>query len=182
MKHIAEILAVVLAFGCGTPTAPAQHAPTGAVQDDAGTDAQTTPETHQEDTLAPAYIILENPFTDIGPGCKKSVPPIPDASLPIITSEKQLEELLGCKTTMAVDWSKEHVVPVTLDGVNKGWSFVGLSTKEGVTTITIRITTIMRGAAVFEKEFWLVRIPASSKSAVLEWTSSPQKLDGPLYP
>lgn len=181
MTHIAEILGVVLAFGCGTPAAPAQHAPAGAAQDDAGTEAQATPETDQDDTPTPAFT-PQNPFTDIGPGCKQSLPPMPDASLPIITSEEQLEELLGCKTTMVVDWSIEHVVPVTLEGINKGWSFVGLGTKEGVTTITIHVSTIMRGAAVFAKEFWLVRIPASSKSVVLKRTSAPKKLDGHLYP
>lgn len=181
MRYLAEILAVALAFGCGTPAAPAQHAPAAAAQDDTGTDAQKSPDTPVDDAPAPAFTAT-HPFTDIGPGCKKSWPQISHASLPIITSQEQLEKLLGCKTTMVVDWSSEHVVPIPLEGINRSWHFEGLSTQGGVTTITIKTTTIPRGAALHVKEFWLVRVPTTTKSVVIQMTSPPQKLEGPLYP
>jgi hypothetical protein len=180
MRRVAGMLALV-ALGCGAPAAPARHAPEGAAQDGAGAPAQESPVTHPDDAPTPVDI-PGNPFTDVGPKCKKSVPPLPDASLPIATSEEGLAELLGCKTTIQVDWSREHVVPVSLEGFNMGWSFMGLSTMGGVATITIETSTIARGAAVLERRLWLVRIPAASTSVVIRWTSAPEKPDGALYP
>jgi hypothetical protein len=181
MKRLPGILAVALAFGCGTPAAPAQHAPPAVTQDDASTDEQASPDTHEADT--PAHVITgPNPFTDIGPKCKQSFPQISHASLPIITSQEQLDKLMGCKTTLVVDWSKEHVVPVPLEGINRAWRLEGLGTQGGVTTITIHTSTIARGAALHVNELWLVRVPAATKSAVIQWTFQEQKLDAPLYP
>lgn len=181
MRHLPGILAVALASGCGTQAAPAQHAPPAATQDDVSADAQASPETTETDT--PAHTITgPNPFTDIGPKCKQSFPQISHAQLPILTTQEQLDKLLGCKTTLVVDWSNEHVVPVPLEGINRAWRFEGLSTQGSVTTIKIHTSTMARGAALHVKELWLVRVPAATKSAVLKWTYQEQKTDAPLYP
>lgn len=128
----------------------------------------------------PAFT-ASSPFTDLGPKCK---PPttLSTASLPVITSQEQLDGFLGCQTTLVVDWSSESVVPIAFEGVNTSWSLKGLSFEGGVTTITVLTDTMMRGAAVHERDFWLVRVPASTKSVVIQWKSTPQKADVHPYP
>ncbi len=178
---MAALACAVAASGCGASAPPTEHAPPTAEQDDAGNDAQAGPDTQETDTPAPAFPVT-HPFTDIGPKCKKSFSKLSHASLPIFTSQEQLDKFLGCKTTMVVDWSSESIVPVTFKGINRAWSFKGLSTDGGVTTITVLTDTLNRGAAMHTEAFWLVRVPPSTKSVVIHTTSPPQKPDGALYP
>jgi len=170
----------VMSSGCGTPAPPPENAPTSA-QDEESTDPQPDPDAHEADAPESAFTV-KHPFTDLGFKCTKSFKKLSHASLPVLTSQDQLDKFLGCKIAMVVDWSKESVVPVSFEGINRAWDFGGLSTKDGVTTITVSTDTINRGAAMHSEAFWLVRVPPATKSVVLEWEYSPQKKDVQPYP
>lgn len=181
MSRTSRILIAALLCGCGSPSAPARHAPATVPQGDEGASVPSTGDGQEHEP--PVHVITgANPLPAPGPPCKGAVDPLPDGSLPVVESEEQLEDLLGCETQLEVDWDKEHVVPITLEGINKGWSLEGQSTQAGITTITILTDTMMRGAALQAKEFWLVRVPASTQSVVIEWTYTPTPADAPAYP
>lgn len=177
-----SVTIAALAAGCGgAQAAPAQHAKASEAGGAGGAGSQPADDGPEETTEA--YTITGvNPLTDLDPQCKKSVDLLPDGSVPIVESQEQLDALLGCQTQLAVDWAHEHLYPITLQGINKAWRFQGLSTESGVTTITIQSETMNRGAAMHVQEFWLVRIPATTKSVAVQWTSVPMPTDAPLYP
>ena len=180
MKHLPIILALATALGCGSHATPPPDDPTAAAEDEAGEKAAPSPDAPEDDK--PAHVITGiNPITELGPGCKHPEF-VPYPSLPILKSLEELEKLLKCKTTVVVDWTNEALVPVSLEGINRSWRYEGQSTKAGVTTITIETSTIARGAALKSEDFWLVRVPAATTSAVIQMTSPPQKADAPLYP
>lgn len=179
-KILVALTCTLVASGCGTPAPSPEHAPT-SVQDEESTGAQPDPDAHESDAPEPAFTVTP-PFTDLGFKCTKSFKKISHASLPVLTSQEQLDKFLGCKIAMVVDWSKESVVPVAFEGINRAWDFEGLSTEDGVTTITVSTDTINRGAAMHSEAHWLVRVPPSTKSVVLKWEYSQQKKDVNLYP
>jgi hypothetical protein len=174
------VACTMMASGCGTPVPPPEHAPT-STHDEESTDTQADPETHESDSPETAFTVT-HPFTDLAFKCTKSFKKISHASLPVLTSQEQLDTFLGCKIAMVVDWSKESVVPVAFEGINRAWDFEGLSTQDGVTTITVSTDTINRGAAMHSEAHWLVRVPPATKSVVLEWQYSQKKKDVNLYP
>jgi hypothetical protein len=90
------------------------------------------------------------------------------SAVTLAASPSELDGLLGCETRLPVDWTREKIAVVAVEGANSHFAFRSASVSGGVATIVIHQTVRAVGASFTEQILWLIPVAAEARRAVVD--------------